>query len=158
MTHPDGAHDFDFLHGRWDVSHRRLVRRLAGDDTWAAFGGTTTVWPILGGMGNVDDNLLELPEGAYRATTLRVFDPAAARWSIFWFDGRKAEPDPPLRGGFTGGIGTFFGDDLCDGRPVRVRFLWTPIDADHCRWEQAFSEDRERSWETNWIMTFSRAS
>jgi hypothetical protein len=38
-----------------------------------------------------------------------------------------------------------------------VRFTWTQQDHEHCRWEQAFSDDDARTWETNWIMEFVRA-
>jgi hypothetical protein len=152
----DGARDFDFLHGQWNVSHRRLTRRLVQDTAWAEFGGTVSVWPILGGLGNIDDNVIELPEGPYRAATLRLFDPEKRRWSITWIDGRNPQFDPPMLGGFDGDAGTFFGDDTFEGRPIRIRFDWLKIAPDHCRWAQAFSDDRERSWEINWTMDFKR--
>jgi hypothetical protein len=34
------AREFDFLHGRWRVSHRRLRERLAGCDDWLSLTGT----------------------------------------------------------------------------------------------------------------------
>jgi NIPSNAP len=37
------------------------------------------------------------------------------------------------------------------------RFHWTNPAPDAARWEQAFSADGGRSWETNWIMEFTRA-
>ncbi|TIQ00407.1 MAG: DUF1579 domain-containing protein, partial [Mesorhizobium sp.] len=80
----DGRADFDFFLGRWNVNHRRLQKRLQGDTNWDVFGGTCEVRPILGGLGNVDDNVIELPGGAYRAATLRTFDPATRQWSIWW--------------------------------------------------------------------------
>jgi hypothetical protein len=153
----DGARDFDFLHGHWHVSHRRLTQRLVGATSWAAFGGTVTVWPILGGLGNVDDNVIDLPEGEYRAATVRVFDPTTAQWAITWIDARKPRPDPPMVGRFDGDTGVFFGDDTFEGRPIRVRFDWLKIAPDRCRWAQAFSDDGEASWETNWVMDFARA-
>jgi hypothetical protein len=76
------VHDFDFYIGSWRVHHRRLVERLAGSDDWEAFEGSSTAWPILDGAGNIDDNVLELPAGTYRAISLRTFDPATDRWSI----------------------------------------------------------------------------
>lgn len=72
----DGRADFDFFFGHWNVNHRRLQERLQGDTNWDVFGGTCEVRPILGGLGHVDDNVIELPGGAYRAATLRTFDPA----------------------------------------------------------------------------------
>ena len=56
---------------------------------------------------------------------------------------------------FENGRGLFFGDDLEDGVPVRVRFDWTAGDSPV--WEQSFSADGEKTWEKNWIMRFDRA-
>jgi len=61
------AQDFDFLHGHWRVEHHRLRERLCGCTDWDRFDGTCTAQPLLGGHGNVDDNLLHLPGGSYRA-------------------------------------------------------------------------------------------
>lgn len=157
MATPEGAGDFDFFHGDWQVAHRRLSRRLVQDSTWAEFGGSVKVWPILGGLGNLDDNVIDLPEGPYCACTLRLFNPQAKQWTIYWVDGRHLKLDPPMLGTFRGSTGTFFGDYVHENRPIRVRFLWTRASPDQCRWEQAFSDDQEKSWETNWIMDFSRA-
>ena len=55
--------DFDFLLGDWQVRHRRLGRRLVGDTQWAEFGGTMRARSILAGLGNFDENVIELPEG-----------------------------------------------------------------------------------------------
>ena len=153
----DGRCDFDFFFGSWDVSHRRLQRRLEGDGNWDVFGGTCAVRPLLGGLGNVDDNVIELPGGAYRAATVRTLDPATRQWSIWWIDGRNPLTiDVPMRGTFTDGVGTFLCEDVFDNRPIRVRFLWSGITHNTARWEQAFSADDGTSWETNWVMEFAR--
>ena len=153
----DGRSDFDFFHGRWAVSHRRLQKRLADDANWDVFGGACDVRALLGGLGNVDDNVIELPGGAYRAATVRTFDPATRQWSIWWIDGRNPLViDVPMRGSFEDGVGTFFCEDVFKGRPIRLRFLWSRITENSARWEQAFSADGGDSWETNWIMEFVR--
>lgn len=152
-----GARDFDFFLGSWMVSHQRLKRRLAGCTDWESFDGTTTTRPILGGMGNMDDNVLNLPAGSYRAVTLRTYDPTAEEWSIWWLDGRNPGViDTPMRGRFDAGRGEFFADDTFNGKPIRVRFIWSEMTPTSCRWEQAFSPDNGMNWETNWVMTFSR--
>ena len=56
------------------------------------------------------------------------------------------------------GVGTFSADDTDDGRPVRVRFVWSGITETSARWEQAFSTDDGRNWETNWVMDLTRRS
>ncbi len=150
--------DFDFLVGRWSVAHRRLQRRLEGCTAWDEFAGACDLRLILDGQGNLDENVIDLPGGTYRAATLRVFDPLGLTWSIWWIDGRRGQVEPPVRGTFADGIGTFYGDDAWEGRPVRVRFLWTNITANAARWQQAFSIDDGKTWETNWTMQFTRAS
>lgn len=154
---PTAANDFDFFFGDWRVRHRRLVRRLVGDTEWIEFAGTTSTRPILGGLGNFDENLIDLPQGRYQACTLRLFEPTIGQWSIRWIDGRDPRLGAALRGGFVGDQGVFLGDDHWEGRTIRVRFLWSKISAGRCRWEQAFSADGEASWETNWVMEFNRA-
>lgn len=156
-AHHLGAHDFDFLHGSWAVRHRRLKKRLAGSDDWAEFDGESSTRPILGGAGNIEDNLIGLPEGAYRAVALRSHDAASGNWAIWWLDGRSPHGlDVPVVGRFENGLGAFFAEDVFEGRAIRVRFLWRLIDQGNCRWEQAFSPDAGKSWETNWTMYFSR--
>lgn len=158
MTSPSisGAKDFDFLHGSWRVSHQRLAQRLKGSTDWVRFGGTMTAKPILGGLGNFDENVVELPQGAYEACTVRLFDPTQGRWSIYWIDGRDPKLDAPVHGTFKDGVGTFLGEDTLEGRPIRIRFLWSQIKANSARWEQAFSADAGATWETNWVMEFAR--
>lgn len=155
-TLPAGAGDFDFLHGSWRVSHQRLAQRLKGSTDWVRFGGTMTARPILGGLGNFDENVIELPQGTYQASTVRLFNPEQSRWSIYWIDGRDPKLDSPVHGTFSGGVGTFFGDDVFEGRPIRIRFLWSRMQARSARWEQAFSADAGATWEPNWIMEFER--
>jgi hypothetical protein len=155
---PRGLHDFDFLIGEWRVHHHRLKERLAGNHEWVEFGGTSSARKIMGAQGNMDDNVLDLPGGAYRAVTLRAFDPKTRLWAIWWLDGRdpSAALDPPVKGRFEHGVGTFYADIVFEGKPVRVRFVWSHITTDSARWEQAFSPDAGGSWETNWIMEFQR--
>lgn len=153
-----GLHDFDFLAGAWRVAHRRLKERLAGSTEWIAFSGTTTAQLVMEGAANIDDNFLDMPGGAYRAVTLRAFDAATSLWSIWWLDGRMphAPLEPPMRGRFDDGVGLFLADETFNGKPIRVRFIWSRITPTSARWEQAFSPDGGKTWETNWIMDFAR--
>lgn len=149
--------DFDFEFGDWHVSHRRLKDRLAGCAEWEQFAGRSSTRPVLGGYGNVEDNLIELPGGPYRALALRSFDPASMQWSIWWLDGRfPGQLDVPVVGRFADGVGTFYAADTFNGAPISIRFLWLAANPDQPRWEQAFSADGGATWETNWTMDFSR--
>jgi hypothetical protein len=151
--------DWDWLTGNWDVWHRRLKKRLAGNDEWDEFAGKSAFWHTLGGLGNIDDNLLYLPAGTYRAISLRAFDPATRKWAIWWLDGRTAaQLDPPVIGGFAGDEGEFIGTDTYQGKPVVVRFRWHEVHGKRPHWDQAFSPDGGKSWETNWRNYFTRTS
>ena len=157
---PAAPGDFDFLVGHWRVQHRRLRRRLAGCTDWDLFEGSSRLWTVLDGHGTVDDNWIDLPGGAYRALTVRAWDPSAGQWSIWWLDGRWPQTlDTPMRGGFgADGVGRFYADDSFEGRPIRVRFVWSELASGSPCWEQAFSTDGGQTWEVNWEMRFHRVT
>lgn len=151
-----GAADFDFEHGRWSVRHRRLKARLCACTEWEEFHGTADVRPVLGGLGNVEDNLLHLPDGDYRAIAIRSFDPITGLWAIWWLDQRSPRAlDTPVKGRFIDGCGQFFADDMHAGQPVLLRFQWHQNGGTAPVWDQALSADGGKTWETNWIMNFS---
>jgi hypothetical protein len=150
-------HDFDFVIGDWRVKHRRLKERLANCDEWIEFDGEMSTRKILGGFGNIEDNVLRFPEGEFRAAALRSYDKTKGTWSIWWLDGRFPDRvDVPVVGSFKDGVGVFFANDVFAGVPITVRFIWSQISADELRWEQAFSTDDGSTWETNWTMSFHR--
>jgi hypothetical protein len=151
--------DWDWLAGNWDVYHERLRDRLVGSTTWDKFAGKSAFWHTLGGLGNVDDDLLHLPTGTYRAISARAFDPQTNQWAIWWLDGRTAgRLDPPVRGRFSGDEGEFLGHDTYKGTPVIVRFRWHETHSKRPWWDQAFSTDNGKSWEINWRNYFTRTS
>ena len=150
------ARDFDFLMGSWNVRNRMLRARLQRSEEWDEFAATSVARPILDGLGN-EDEFRTSYRGGFVAMSFRFFDPTSRRWSIYWADARRPGLlDPPVIGGFCGGTGTFEGTDTFDGRPIRVRFVWSgATTTTPPRWEQAFSADDGASWETNWTMDFS---
>jgi hypothetical protein len=151
------ATDFDFLLGSWNVVNRMLRRRLSGSDDWEEFAATAVVRPILDGLGNEDVFRTE-HDGGFVGMSFRFFDPEKRRWSIYWADSRRpGELDPPVVGCFEGDLGVFHGEDVHRGRPVLVRFTWSRVTTESPRWEQAFSDDGGRTWETNWVMDFAPA-
>jgi hypothetical protein len=153
-------HDFDFLVGSWRVHHRKLKERLAGSHDWVEFDGTCSMRQLMNGWANVDDNVMNVPGGAYRGVGLRSYDPKTGLWPIWWLDGRDpfGNLDPPVKGHFVNGVGNFYSDDTLNGKPVRVRYTWSHITSTSARWEQAYSPDGGKTWETNWVMDFVRAN
>ena len=65
--------------------------------------------------------------------------------------------DPPVKGRFVDGVGTFYADDTLEGKPIRVRYTWSHITQNTAEWDQAYSPDGGKTWETNWHMDFERA-
>jgi hypothetical protein len=153
-----GLHDFDFLVGQWRAHHRTLKERLANSHEWIEFDGTLVNQPLMGGYSNVDDTVFEKPGAPFRGVALRSFDAKTQQWSIWWLDSRTplGPVDPPMRGSFRDGVGTFYADETFHGKPVRTRFLWTKITPTSAHWEQAYSPDGGKTWETNWVQDIVR--
>lgn len=150
--------DFAWLVGRWNVQHRRLKERLLNNHEWEEFTGTSELWLTMNGLGTVDDNVLNLPGGQYRAVGVRAFNSQTGKWLIWWLDSRNPTTlDPPVAGTFENGVGAFTGDDVLRGQPITARYRWSEITANSARWEQAFSPDNGATWEVNWVMHFTRA-
>ena len=154
-AHDDGRRDFHFLYGRWAVAHRRLQLRGVGGSDWDAFTGRAFCQGLMGGLCNVDENDLdELGQGL----SFRTFDVEQQRWSIYWVSSASGLLQEPVHGRFAGGLGRFEGEDIDAGRPVKVVYLWDEITSSSARWSQAFSYDDGLTWETNWIMSFTRSA
>src|ERR1700759_691273 len=146
----NGARDFDFLMGDWTIHNRYLRERLKGSTDWVEFESTYSAHPILGGAGNEDEYRPDYWPG-FSGMTIRFFNPAMNLWSIYWADNRRNVLDPSVVGRFDGNTAVFEGPDLFEGRPIRMRFDWTIVDATHVRWEQSFSDDGGTTWEKNWV-------
>lgn len=158
----DGSHDFDFYIGHWRIQNKRLVKRLAGSTEWETFEAIAHAQRLPGGIGNYDDFIAEKWRPDFVGLSFRVFSPVTKRWSIYWLDNKTGGLDPegqltvPVVGEFNDGIGIFTCDDQFEGRPIIVRYIWSNITKNTARWEQAFSPDGGRTWETNWVMHQTR--
>jgi hypothetical protein len=152
----DGRADFDFFMGKWKVHHRRLRERLKGSTSWEEFEGTSVAHKILGGLGNFDENIMERESGRMEGVTLRLYNPVSGQWSIYWADGVTGILQTPMIGGFENGRGEFYDQEIFEGRAILSRFIWSNISETTCRWEQAFSTDGGKTWETNWVMDNTR--
>ena len=147
--------DFDFLIGSWQVANRQLATLFAGSNEWLEYPSTSVCQSLFGGAGNLDE--ITSPTKGTRGMTLRLFDQRTGQWSLYWANSRDGVLLPPVVGGFADARGDFYGDDLHEGRPIRVHYIWSRITPHSARWEQEFSADGGQSWETNWFMDFTRA-
>jgi hypothetical protein len=148
------VHDWDYHMGRWTVANRRLRKRWTSTPEWYEFPGETEYVKYMDGLVNVDET--RFPTQGFAGVTLRSFSTEKRRWSIYWINSRAGEVTSPMIGGWKGDVGLFYGDDLDEGVPITARFIRTKRPPDGERWEQAFSKDGGKSWETNWTGDFTR--
>lgn len=147
-----GQEDFHWEIGTWATTVKVLADPLSPTpDEWLQFSGTSVVKPLMDRRANVLEFEVSGPNGRIEALSLRLFEPKAERWSITFVNIRNGLLTPAVYGGFRDGVGTFYGDDELDGRPIKVRFLIIRQGPDKARFEQAFSDDGGTTWETNWM-------
>lgn len=151
-----GARDFDFMVGEWQV-HNRFKKP---DGSWMEFSAVNRGEKHLDACIIIDhyDSEVTLATGrTLKGITIRAYDFTAHTWSIVWLDNRGKPGFDPMVGTFNDGVGLFYSDwTNAQGNVGRIRFMWDKITDVTARWQQAFSYDDERTWDTNWIMEFSR--
>jgi hypothetical protein len=152
----DGSHDFDFEFGDWIVRLSRLVAPLTGSSTWVEYEGTSVVRKVWEGKANLGELEVDGPAGHIEGLSLRLYNPDSGQWSIRWASSRDGELGDPMIGAFHDGIGEFHNQELLDGRPIHVRFVFSDMTADSFQLVQAFSDDEGETWEANWIARFNK--
>jgi hypothetical protein len=148
--------DFDFLIGKWTIHNRKLKTRLNNDEEWLEFDANCECRKILKGFGNTDQFFTEFDGVPFEGAAFRLFNPRTRLWSIYWADTNLVTLDVPQVGSFDGDVGTFYAEDVYEGKPIVVLFKWDKSNADAPVWSQAFSPDKGETWEWNWHMTFER--
>ncbi len=153
----DAPHDWDFLVGRWNVQHRRLRERLVGSRAWDDFSGTLVNWPVLGGHGNVGDNVMNMPGGTVRGIGLRALDPKTATDRAGgWMAAIRPSLPRPCAVRFA--MARAHSSAMTrSGKAITTRVLWSRITPRSARWEQAAAADGGKTWETNWVSDFTQA-
>ena len=152
----DGSHDFDFEFGSWKTHLRRLVKPLTGSITWVEYDGTSVVRPVWNGAANLGELELDGPAGRIQGLSLRLYNPQTRQWGVSFSNSAGGTLGPAMMGGFKDGRGEFFDQETLDGRAIFVRFIFSDITSRAFKLEQAFSDDGGKSWEANWIATFTR--
>lgn len=155
-TPRDGQHDFDFEIGTWRTRLKRLAHPLSGSSEWLEYEGVTTVRKVWNGRANLVELTADGPDGHFEGLNLRLYNPRSRQWSLNFANSSSGTLGQPTIGGFVDGRGEFYDQEEFNGRAIFVRFVITPLDADTIRFEQAFSDDGGKTWETNWVATDTR--
>jgi hypothetical protein len=150
----DGQHDFDYAVGTWKFHLKRLKKRLVGSTEWVELDGTTDCRKIMDGRGEVEEMNVESADKSLhiQGLAVRLYNPQSHQWSIYWANaGDGVMEQNPMVGQFTNGRGEFYNQQIFEGRSVYARFTWTGVTTNTPHFEQAFSADGGKTWETNWI-------
>ena len=152
----DGSHDFDSEAGTWTIHTKRLMHPLANANDWVTYDGTKVVTAAHGGKASIAEVTEDGTAGHLNFVAIRLYDPAAQQWSLNFTSAGNATFGTPLYGELRNGIVEFIGPDMRDGRSILVRFDSRDEDADHALSEQYYSDDGGKTWELNWVNTYTR--
>ena len=154
----DGSRDFDFHFGTWKTHVSRLKDPLTGSKVWEQYDGVSVVRKVWNGRASIFELEAQGPAGHLEGAGLRLYNPQSHQWSLNWASSTDGRLEQPMIGAFKNGRGDFFDQETFNGRAIYVRNGFMDITPNSSRFEQAFSDDGGKSWETNWVMTFTRMS
>lgn len=151
----DGRHDFDWDLGTWKTHQKRLLHPLTGSTTWVEYQGTDAVRKIWDGA-NTGEIEADGVAGHLQIFAVRLYNPDSGQWEISFTNPATGHFGLPVVGGFKDGRADFYDQEPINGRMIWVRFSVSDIGADSCHFEQAFSDDGGKTWETNFIVDETR--
>jgi len=157
-SNDDHQHDFDFEYGTWKAHLKRLTHPLANSDSWVEYDGTSVVQKHWNGRANFGVLEVEGPAGHIEGLTLRLYNPESRQWRLYWANSKDGTLQTPAVGQCSGNRGEFFDQEDFVGKSILVRFIFSDLAADSFRTEQSFSPDWGKTWEPNWVGTFTRST
>lgn len=143
----DGQHDFDFNTGVWRTHIRRLSHPFSGSADGVEMTGTVTVRKVWNGRAQLEEIEADGPDGHWQGATLFLYNPQAHQWSQTYFDSKAPVPSTTV-GSFGNARGELYAQDTYAGRSILVRGTWSDIAANSHRYEEAYSQDGGKTWET----------
>jgi hypothetical protein len=155
----DGQHDFDYAVGSWKIHLKRLKQRLVGSTEWVELDGTIVCRKVMDGRAEVEEMNVESADKQMhiQGLALRLYNPESHQWSIYWVNGADGILEQnPMVGEFRNGRGEFYNQQMYQGRAIYARFAWLDVTTDKPHFEQSFSVDGGKTWETNWITDQTR--
>jgi len=153
----DGQHDFDFHLGDWK-SHIRMLRRSpTGAATWVEMDGRLVARKVWDGRAQIEELTADGAGRHIEDLLLFLYNPQTRQWSLNPAASSEGVMGPTLIGEFKDGRGEFYDQEpALHGRTVLVRQVWSDITPTTHHFEQAFSSDGGRTWETNFMATLTR--
>jgi hypothetical protein len=152
----DGSHDFDFTFGTWKSHISRLQHPLTGSKTWIQMEGIKVARKVWDGRAAIEEVEAETPAGQWQSLALFLYNKESRQWSINFANSADGTFSKPATGEFKNGRGEFYDQEDFKGRAILVRIIWSDITPNSHRFEQAFSDDGGKTWETNFIAVLKR--
>ncbi len=150
-TPSDGSHDFDFAIGTWKTHIRRLLHPLTGSKEWTTFDGTVVTRKVWQGRAQLEEIEAKGPLGHFEGVNLFLYNPQARQWATYWANSDDGIIAVPTIGEFRNGRAELFDQETYNGRTILARGVWSEIKTTTHRFEQSYSDDGGKTWETNFI-------
>jgi hypothetical protein len=147
---------FDFWTGEWGIS-QRILGDSGGFREFAARNAVARVSPcalIENWRGTVQFPWAGMASPReIRGASVRVYDPDAKEWQIYWIDTTDPAFGAPFHGGFESDVGAFVAEPLqTGGAERRIRFTRAGSAVD---WELSVHQP-SGEWSPLWMMHFER--
>ncbi len=154
----DGRHDFDFAFGNWKFHLKKLEHPLTGSNTWIELDGHSSCRKVWDGANFDEVEVYSADRKTHiQGMTVRLYNPESHQWSLYWGNAAKGVLSlPAVVGEFKNGRGEFYDQEDYNGRMILVRYAWSDITPTSAHFEQSFSTDGGKTWETNWITDQTR--
>ena len=153
---PDHGREFDFWLGAWDVQNRHLQ----DDGTWRdTFRARATIASVVDGHA-----VLEAWSGIdghpLRGFSLRAWDPDLERWVVILnWTARGPSGFGRMEGTAATDHISIFPPGVADSGTKRYeRYTFSEAAPTSCRWDAARTADGGETWQTYWIMAFTRTA
>ncbi len=147
---------FDFWIGEWDVVNRN---RPDAEARWYDTGSATArVYPVVAGCGIVE-HWRGRAYGEFQVGfSLQAFNPQVGQWDMVLLWPNSGEPRfGELAGGFRLNRGEFYSRGVSAAGDTTIsRFTFSDVTPNSLRWQDGFSTDGGRVWDSGWIQEFTR--
>lgn len=151
------VHDFDFEFGpTWTAHLRLLPHRFVGSHDWIDYHGTLLTHKLWTGQGNMSELVVSNGKSNIVGGALHLYNPDTRQWSVWFANAVTGTLGVPSVGHFEGGRGVLYDREPQSGRMVTVRQIFSNISAHTFNFDQAFSADNGKTWETNLTIRYTR--
>lgn len=148
--------DFEFYAGKWKIRNKKLKTLFNNSTEWIEFDAEEEIRQVLFGLGYVGQYKTIINNKPFEGAAFHLFNPETKLWSNYWADSNRGVMEVPVVGSYNNDIGLFYAKDTLGEKKIDLRFHWDVTNKDKPVWSQAFSDDGRKTWETNWIMYYSR--